>query len=194
MFSFFVGERAMSDKDSFAYRENGQQMSQRQSQQQQPQQPQQNIVQHPHTFSGHPQQSQQQFIGDPNEIISDMSDTMSKSSSSTKKRTRKFKNKQPNPHKVDQKAKLERSRQSARECRARKKLRYQYLEDLVTKREAANIALKKEIDSVSSLQILPLSSPISKLFLFPKQLQGIATLLSTGRCTKAEIERKFAEI
>ena len=34
-------------------------------------------------------------------------------------------------------AKLERSRQSARECRARKKLRYQYLEELVTDREKA---------------------------------------------------------
>ncbi|KAF3816321.1 hypothetical protein GH733_014494, partial [Mirounga leonina] len=34
------------------------------------------------------------------------------------------------PAKIDLKAKLERSRQSARECRARKKLRYQYLEEL----------------------------------------------------------------
>lgn len=48
--------------------------------------------------------------------------------------------------KVDVKAKLERSRQSARECRARKKLRYQYLEELVTDREKAVIALRKELD------------------------------------------------
>ncbi|CAH2055735.1 unnamed protein product, partial [Iphiclides podalirius] len=48
--------------------------------------------------------------------------------------------------KQDMKAKLERSRQSARECRARKKLRYQYLEELVADRERAVIALRKELD------------------------------------------------
>ncbi|RWS17374.1 cAMP-responsive element-binding protein-like 2 isoform X4 [Dinothrombium tinctorium] len=51
--------------------------------------------------------------------------------------------------KIDMKAKLERSRQSARECRARKKLRYQYLEDLVAKREKAVLMLHKEIEMVS---------------------------------------------
>lgn len=50
---------------------------------------------------------------------------------------------------VDIKAKLEKSRQSARECRARKKLRYQYLEDLVKKREKAVLSLRKELDMVS---------------------------------------------
>jgi len=48
--------------------------------------------------------------------------------------------------KMDMSAKLERSRQSARECRARKKLRYQYLEELVTDREKAVIALRKELE------------------------------------------------
>lgn len=56
--------------------------------------------------------------------------------------------------KLDIKMKLERSRQSARECRARKKLRYQYLEDLVVKRENANLALKAEIEEVSVICFL----------------------------------------
>lgn len=43
------------------------------------------------------------------------------------------------------KTKLERSRQSARECRARKKLRYQYLDDLLLEREKANIKLREEL-------------------------------------------------
>ena len=47
--------------------------------------------------------------------------------------------------KTDMKSKLERSRQSARECRARKKLRYQYLDDLILERERANCALRDEL-------------------------------------------------
>lgn len=42
----------------------------------------------------------------------------------------------------------ERSRQSARECRARKKLRYQYLEELVTDREKAVLSLRIELEKV----------------------------------------------
>jgi len=42
-------------------------------------------------------------------------------------------------------ARLERSRQSARECRARKKLRYQYLDDMIAERENANEKLRNEI-------------------------------------------------
>jgi len=45
-------------------------------------------------------------------------------------------------------AKLERIRQSARECRARKNLRYQYLEELVLSREKAVCALREELDMV----------------------------------------------
>ena len=47
--------------------------------------------------------------------------------------------------KTDMKSKLERSRQSARECRARKKLRYQYLDDLILERERANMKLIDEL-------------------------------------------------
>lgn len=78
------------------------------------------------------------------ENLTDYSENLKASS----KRARKQKNKSPSAHKVDIKAKLERSRQSARECRARKKLRYQYLEDLVGRRETANLHLKKEIEQV----------------------------------------------
>ncbi|UXI22815.1 hypothetical protein NH340_JMT08758 [Sarcoptes scabiei] len=59
--------------------------------------------------------------------------------------------------KIDMKTKLERSRQSARECRARKKLRYQYLEELVNKRECANLILKKEIEQLQDLAALIVS-------------------------------------
>jgi hypothetical protein len=48
--------------------------------------------------------------------------------------------------KIDMKAKLERSRQSARECRARKKIRYQYLDELVADREKAVLQLRKELE------------------------------------------------
>merc|ERR1712096_537776 len=41
--------------------------------------------------------------------------------------------------------KLEKSRQSARECRARKKLRYQYLDDVIANSEKANDALRDEM-------------------------------------------------
>jgi len=50
------------------------------------------------------------------------------------------------PAKLDTKVRLERSQQSARECRARKKLRYQYLEELVVSREKAIIVLREELE------------------------------------------------
>jgi len=48
--------------------------------------------------------------------------------------------------KQDETSKLERSRMSARNCRVRKKLRYEYLEDLVQDRENAIVALQHELD------------------------------------------------
>jgi len=41
--------------------------------------------------------------------------------------------------------KLEKSRQSAKECRARKKMRYQYLDDMIAEREKANDQLRDEM-------------------------------------------------
>ncbi|OXB80253.1 UNVERIFIED_CONTAM: hypothetical protein H355_009973 [Colinus virginianus] len=58
------------------------------------------------------------------------------------------------PAKIDLKAKLERSRQSARECRARKKLRYQYLEELVSSRERAICALREELEMAEVEQLV----------------------------------------
>lgn len=52
---------------------------------------------------------------------------------------------------AEMKVRLERSRQSARECRARKKLRYQYLEELVSHREKAVLALREEFSRYVSL-------------------------------------------
>jgi hypothetical protein len=48
--------------------------------------------------------------------------------------------------KQDGVTKLERSRMSARECRVRKKLRYEYLEELVQDREKAIAALQHELE------------------------------------------------
>jgi len=56
------------------------------------------------------------------------------------------------------KVRLEKSRQSARECRARKKLRYQYLEELVSHREKAVLALREEL----SKQYLDLYHEVEK--------------------------------
>ncbi len=55
------------------------------------------------------------------------------------------------PSKIDQKAKLERSRQSARECRARKKQKYLYLEETVANKERAICALREELDMVGKI-------------------------------------------
>jgi len=69
--------------------------------------------------------------------------TPEESSSTQNKRGRK-------PLRLDMKSKLEKSRQSARECRARKKLRYQYLEELVSAREKAIFSLREELEMYKS--------------------------------------------
>lgn len=54
------------------------------------------------------------------------------------------------PSQMNLEAKLERSRQSARECRARKKLRYQSLEDTIAEKEARVYALRREVQKCVS--------------------------------------------
>lgn len=65
--------------------------------------------------------------------------------------------------KMDTKSKLEKSRQSARECRARKKLRYQYLEDLVCNREKAVVKLREELTMFSQISERMDSGAISEI-------------------------------
>lgn len=57
------------------------------------------------------------------------------------------------PSKIDLEAKLERSRQSARECRARKKLRYKYLEDMIADKETYVYKLREELEMVRHVMI-----------------------------------------
>eukprot|EP00795_Rhopilema_esculentum_P008076 gene8076-13992_t len=52
---------------------------------------------------------------------------------------------------VDVEARLQRSRQSARECRARKKMRYKSLEDMIANKEAENLKLRKELEDCLEL-------------------------------------------
>ena len=51
--------------------------------------------------------------------------------------------------KADVEARLQRSRQSARECRARKKMRYKTLEDMIASKESENLALREELENVN---------------------------------------------
>jgi len=55
------------------------------------------------------------------------------------------------PLKTDSNTKLEKSRQSAKECRHRKKLRYEYLEELVSDRENAIYKLQQEMQQLRAL-------------------------------------------
>lgn len=74
-------------------------------------------------------------------VTQDIKPRTSSSNSAGKKRGRK-------PQVVDAKERIEQSRQSARECRARKKLRYQYTEELVALREKAIFSLRQELATV----------------------------------------------
>ena len=53
--------------------------------------------------------------------------------------------------KSDSDTRLEKSRESARQCRHRKKLRYEYLEELVTDREKAIVQLQQELERLHSI-------------------------------------------
>jgi hypothetical protein len=55
------------------------------------------------------------------------------------------------PMKSDSNTRLEKSRESARQCRHRKKLRYEYLEELVNDREKAIIQLQQELERLRSI-------------------------------------------
>jgi len=72
---------------------------------------------------------------------------------------RKGKKRGRKPLNVDTAKRIELSRQNARECRARKKLRYQYVEELVVSREKAVETLRQElatvITSILQLTIIP---------------------------------------
>jgi len=55
------------------------------------------------------------------------------------------------PMKSDSNTRLEKSRESARQCRHRKKLRYEYLEELVTDREKAIVQLQQELERLRTI-------------------------------------------
>ena len=55
------------------------------------------------------------------------------------------------PIKSDSNTRLEKSRESARQCRHRKKLRYEYLEELVSDREKAIVQLQQELERLRSI-------------------------------------------
>ena len=67
---------------------------------------------------------------------------------STSAEPRKGKKRGRKPLNIDTAKRVELSRQNARECRARKKLRYQYVEELVASREKAVEALRQELATV----------------------------------------------
>lgn len=60
---------------------------------------------------------------------------------------------------MDEEAKLMRSRVSARDCRARKKQRYQKLEAMVDEKEKSIIDLRKELQQVSTKKKSDIAPP-----------------------------------
>ncbi|XP_042190687.1 cAMP-responsive element-binding protein-like 2 isoform X1 [Callorhinchus milii] len=94
------------------------------------------------------------------------------------------------PAKIDLKAKLERSRQSARECRARKKLRYQYLEELVSSRERAICALREELEMYkqwcTAMDQGKIPSEIKALLTGDEQNKAQQTTNKPGKIVKTE--------
>lgn len=90
--------------------------------------------------------AQSQEISTPDSKSTQVDDAIAANAMKISKRRAKLNKKSS---KLDAKSKLEKSRQSARECRARKKLRYQYLEDLVNNREKAVVKLRKQLTTVS---------------------------------------------
>ena len=55
------------------------------------------------------------------------------------------------PMRSDSNTRLEKSRESARQCRHRKKLRYEYLEELVGDREKAIVQLQQELERLRAI-------------------------------------------
>ncbi|XP_034958135.1 cAMP-responsive element-binding protein-like 2 isoform X2 [Zootoca vivipara] len=94
------------------------------------------------------------------------------------------------PAKIDLKAKLERSRQSARECRARKKLRYQYLEELVSSRERAICALREELEMYKQWCLAmdqgKIPSEIKALLSGEEQSKPMQNMAKVGKASKMD--------